>query len=314
MVLENAGMIVSIVHSSAVRRQNLAYVDLIEWLRDLQSNMNQFDDVARQVIYEEMFKDVDVTPEESAMAEIERRLWNKRETKRIDLFLRSNILLWNEPRRSIRELFINTLIPDFEIQKVYFAPFNLKAFGLRFAMNYVRLADSFLLHDQFPDLNLIHMSLEFFRGPGAVILLNETEMFQIVCDFLVYDYINLMSLYKRVYYVSDIIKDKKYLYKMASAFDPESKAILTTIGQGTNTWEILGRFEYLVTSDCARECFQIVNTHSRANFQAFLNLCSVFQDIDPEVRRTVTHVEYERESWASVFALLQECMNVRVTP
>jgi hypothetical protein len=151
--MENADLIVSIMPADAVRRQNLAWNDMLDWLRDLQSSVNMFDDVARRVIYETGLK-------------------------RIDLFMETDILLWNDARRSMRDFFINALIPDVEIQK---------EFGLRFGMNYVRMANLFLLYDVFPELSLLHLSLEFFRSPSlSNHLVTETPMFQIICKFLVF--------------------------------------------------------------------------------------------------------------------------------
>jgi hypothetical protein len=118
--------------------------------------------------------------------------------------------------------------------------------------------------------------------------------------------------------VSDIINDKYFLSRLMEPINlsaPDNvfkshKAALTTIQQGTDTWEIIGRFEYLVTTEGAKEkCFRIsdeLENQARENLQSFLDLCLIFQDIHPEMRRTETHVEYVIDSWTSVFALLQE--------
>jgi hypothetical protein len=183
VTMENADLIVSIMPADAVIRQNLAWNDLLDWLRDLQSSVNMFDDVARRVIYEELFSDREEVPESSVMTDIERVLWKKTGLKRIDLFMETDILLWNDARRSMKDFFINALIPDVEIQK---------EFGLRFGMNYVRMANLLLLYDVFPELSLLHLSLEFFRSPSlSNHLVTETPMFQIICKFLVF----ILSLY-----------------------------------------------------------------------------------------------------------------------
>jgi hypothetical protein len=95
------------------------------------------------------------------------------------------------------------------------------------------------------------------------------------------------------------------------------KAVLTTIQQGTETWEIIGRFEYLVTAEGAKEkCFRIsdeLENQARENLQSFLDLCLIFQDIHPEMRRTETHVEYVIDLWTSVFALLQGGIQITLT-
>jgi hypothetical protein len=175
--LENSGLIVSIMQASAVRRQNLAWNILLVWLRDLQQRMNMYKEVARRMIFEELFMEISERPDVSVFADIETKVWKNKDAMRIDLFLNCDILLWSSVRRCLKELFINALITDSEIQR---------EFGLRFAMNYVRMANSFLLYDDNPDLSLLHLSLEFFRSPEmSSHLVTKTPMFSTICNFLV---------------------------------------------------------------------------------------------------------------------------------
>lgn len=188
--MENAGFTVSIIETDRAKRQLLAWVEILDWLKLLQSRMNLYHDMVRSLICEELLVERDDPLQPDDKHTDESTVLGTQGHLRIDSLLSYDIFLWNHPRRSLKEILLKTLVTDPKFQK---------DFGLRFCLNYTRLANSFLLYDAFPDLSLLHVSLEFFRSPTlSHQLVLETPIFRDICDFLRVCIGVLICLFRRI--------------------------------------------------------------------------------------------------------------------
>ncbi|RUS18204.1 hypothetical protein BC937DRAFT_89041 [Endogone sp. FLAS-F59071] len=191
---------------------------------------------------------------------------------RLDWIMLFDRRLWKEARISMRDIIIRTLIIHPEYKKIC---------GIRFARNYLKLADSYLFKDREPEHTIFLLSLQIFTVPKLAALLVDRY------NFLGTLYCSLQNLFA---YDAIIPTGNQHLIRR----------INMEMAQGNKNQRYFQLFQdlrYLLNSEPVK---QSIPRHSRYLTQ-YLDFVAAFQGMDVQVRQTEQHVEYESETWANAF-------------
>ncbi|CAG8463021.1 15022_t:CDS:2, partial [Cetraspora pellucida] len=199
---------------------------------------------------------------------------------RLDKFLLLDLRLWKEARAGLRELYVGSLIVNREYKKIL---------GIRFARNYVKLAKAFLTPDREPEHSIVLFSVQLFTVPSlSTILVTQynflSTIFSILHTFFTSDTVGgPINLHAKIDCDSDSFKNRRYFH-------------------------IFQDLRYIISNDIVK---QAVPKQSHYLTQ-YLDLITLFQGMNPNVRATQQHVEYENESWVNAFnATLQIAKSCR---
>ncbi|RUP52467.1 hypothetical protein BC936DRAFT_145224, partial [Jimgerdemannia flammicorona] len=196
-----------------------------------------------------------------------------RKKLRLDWLMLVDRRLWKEVRICMRDMFIGALIIKQEYKKI---------FAIRFARNYLKLADSFLFKDREPEHTVFLLSVQVFTVPRlAALLVNHYNFFGTLCS-------SLRNL---------------FTYDTVIPSTPRShlrRPINVEVGAGFKNrryFQLFHDLRFVLSSESVK---QSISRHPRYLAQ-YLDFVAAFQGMDVQVRQTDQHVEYESETWANAF-------------
>ncbi|CAG8747262.1 29173_t:CDS:2, partial [Racocetra persica] len=199
---------------------------------------------------------------------------------RLDKLLLLDLRLWKAARAGLRELYVGSLIVSREYKKIL---------GIRFARNYVKLAKAFLTPDREPEHSIVLFSVQLFTVPSiSAILVTQynflSTIFAILHTFFTSDTVGgPINLHAKIDCDSDSFKNRRYFH-------------------------IFQDLRYIISNDIVKKA--VPNQHYY--LAQYLNLIALFQGMNPNVRATQQHVEYENDSWVNAFnATLQIAKSCR---
>ncbi|CAG8465516.1 1191_t:CDS:10 [Ambispora leptoticha] len=190
---------------------------------------------------------------------------------RLDVLLTLDHRLWKDARSGLRDLYISTLIINSEYKKIL---------GIRFVRNYMKLVDAFLTQDREPEHSIILFTVQLFTVPTiATILVKNynflSTIFTILRNFFIANQIDGLGNIEsnaKLNCESDSFKNRRYFH-------------------------IFCDLRYIIGMESVRK---IVSRNSD-NLQEYLDLIGLFQGMNPNIRATQQHVEYESDSWMNAF-------------
>ena len=202
---------------------------------------------------------------------------------RIDFLILYDLRMWKVLRNSLRRLYIGTVIK---------VPHFKRILGLRFAAIYKVLAQLYLVADREPDHSIINLSLQMLTTPSITAEIIERGNF---CTRL------LAILYT-------------FLTKRRAG-NPAEVDVRTgiTFETGAMTNRRIHHFfqdlKYLLESKYTQERVRIDEEY----LLQFLDLATLFQEIDPNKRAVGEHVQYESDSWVALILLIRDlARNIRM--
>ncbi|KAM6497717.1 hypothetical protein JOM56_005665 [Amanita muscaria] len=252
-------------------REQVAEV-IIEWLLDLSRSRLGTDTIfLREVIAAELFspRKREANPySQSAIA-----LKELSEPTRLDYLFIYHTRLWKKPRLSVKELY-GTVVSLSRAHKLTVAT--------RFAGVYHRIVDSYLLADREAETSIKYLALQLFTVPS-------------VASHLVKNYKLVNRLLSIITgFFTNQIQDKRIIYP------PNPPGIVDADSQPFKSKRFMPVFSdlrYLVVTDPVQELI----AHNLEYINAFSQVCQLFMCINPNKRAVTSHVEYEADSWISVF-------------
>ncbi|CAG8445258.1 4966_t:CDS:2 [Diversispora eburnea] len=188
---------------------------------------------------------------------------------RLDKLLLLDLRLWKEARAGLRELYIGTLVVNREYKKIM---------GIRFARNYIKLAKAFLTPDREPEHSIVLFSVQLFTVPTiSSILITEysflSTIFAILHTFFTSNTVGgVINPHAKIDCDSDSFKNRRYFH-------------------------VFQDFRYIISNEHVKKVVQKYPCY----LTQYLNLISLFQGMNPNVRATQQHVEYENDSWVNAF-------------
>ncbi|CAJ0823623.1 3994_t:CDS:10 [Entrophospora sp. SA101] len=190
---------------------------------------------------------------------------------RLDKLFLLDFRLWKEARSGLKKLYIKTLATDPEYKKIM---------GIRFARNYVKIAKAFLTPDREPEYSIILFSIQLFPiATISSILVNK------------YHFLSTIFAVFHTFFTSDAVGDVKDI-------DPSARINCEAPSFKNRCYfHIFSDFKNIMSTTAVKES---VHRHSQYLVQ-YLNLITLFQGMNPNVRATQQHVEYETESWVNAF-------------
>ncbi|OZJ06163.1 hypothetical protein BZG36_00994, partial [Bifiguratus adelaidae] len=198
-----------------------------------------------------------------------------RKTLRIDWLLLLDVRLWKEIRTGLKELYIGTLVvnPDFK-----------RILGMRFARNYTKLADAFLIKDREPEHSIMLFSVQLLTVPTvASLLVSRYDFFHTICTILIN------------FFLTDHISSSPRYAKTPRKrrrINCESKSF-----KNRRYFQVFHDLKYVLGTDSVKIA---VGRHPKYLNQ-YLDMISLFQGMNPQVRQADQHVEYETETWMNAF-------------
>ncbi|CAG8595325.1 6037_t:CDS:2, partial [Acaulospora morrowiae] len=190
---------------------------------------------------------------------------------RLDVLLHLDVRLWKEARSGLRELYVRTLLVNPEYKKIM---------GIRFARNYVKLAKAFLTPDREPEHSILLFSVQLFTVPT-------------ISTILVAQYNLLSTIFAMLYtfFTSNTVGGIADVNPHAK-IDCDSDSF-----KNRRYFHVFQDLRYIVNNDDVKKA---VPKH-RHYLSQYLNLISLFQGMNPNVRATQQHIEYENDSWVNAF-------------
>ncbi|KAL1925009.1 uncharacterized protein VTP21DRAFT_4663 [Calcarisporiella thermophila] len=198
-------------------------------------------------------------------------------TLRIDWLLTYDLRLWKEARGILRELYIGTLVVSPEYKKIM---------GIRFARNYGTLANHFLLRDREMEHSVMLFSVQLFTVP--------TVAYMLVSD---HDFLSVVFAILQMYFTRDNVISIADVHRPVppnAQINCDSRAF-----KNCRYFHIFHDLRYLVSTDAVRG----IIPRNRYYLSQYLDLLTLFQGMNPNVRASDQHVEYESETWVHAFNL-----------
>ncbi|EGF83804.1 hypothetical protein BATDEDRAFT_21290 [Batrachochytrium dendrobatidis JAM81] len=218
---------------------------------------------------------------------------------RVHYFLVLDSYFWKEMRNSLRELYIGTLIVNGDIFK--------KSMAVHFVNSYLEVSRCYLFHDREIDLSIMNFTVQIFTVPTiANYLMHHT---------LILPY--MLSLLK-AHFLSDVLPDEYSLktkyYETIQKATVEFKPIYPVLrfdGEAVRNKRhahLLFDVRYLLSSRnvcnsaSANNTLATATTNGRVSILLrFLDLCMVWQGMNPQMRSLHNHIEYETDDWLHAF-------------
>ncbi|KAI9317943.1 hypothetical protein BX666DRAFT_1565983 [Dichotomocladium elegans] len=214
-----------------------------------------------------------IAPPNVSCANINKKIRKEFNRKlRLDYLMQFDLRLWKSARANIKDLFIGTVVSNFDYRPTI---------GIRFARNYPETLDAFFLKDREPEHSISTLSVQLLTVPTvAALLVREYRFFGMVCsilaNFFLTDRINLM------------LTDK---YRNVQV-DCGSRAIRRPRFAFT-----FYDLRYVLNTDMVKPDI----CQSPLYLRHFVDLLYQFQAMDPIVRSSNVHVEYESTTWVGAF-------------
>ncbi|RIA96511.1 hypothetical protein C1645_707932 [Glomus cerebriforme] len=191
---------------------------------------------------------------------------------RLDKLLILDLRLWKEARSGLRELYIGTLVINPEYKKIM---------GIRFACNYVNLAKAFLTPDREPEHSIILFSVQLFTVPTiSTILVTQ------------YKFLTTIFTILHTFFTSNTVGEDLDSIDPNAKIDCDSEAF-----KNRRYFHVFQDLRYIISNDAVKSAVP-KNPHY---LQQYLNLIALFHGMNPNVRATQQHVEYENDSWVNAF-------------
>ncbi|RHZ54062.1 hypothetical protein Glove_431g29 [Diversispora epigaea] len=190
---------------------------------------------------------------------------------RLDKLLLLDLRLWKEARAGLRELYIGTLVVNREFKKIM---------GIRFARNYIKLAKAFLTPDREPEHSIVLFSVQLFTVPT-------------ISSILVTQYSFLSTIFAilHTFFTSNTVGG-------ISSINPHAKIDCDSDSfKNRRYFHVFQDFRYIISNDYVKKVVQKYPCY----LTQYINLISLFQGMNPNVRATQQHVEYENDSWVNAF-------------
>ncbi|KAJ3219991.1 hypothetical protein HDU67_007724 [Dinochytrium kinnereticum] len=211
---------------------------------------------------------------------------------RLDFFLALESKLWKCVRVTLKELYINTLVVAGEDFK--------KTLARRFAQSYLMVAHSYLMKDREWDLSIINLSVQLFTVPTiAAHLVESTNITTVLFTIL------------KTLFISEAFPVQCNLEKFFISFQtclssrlahyPKLNCELHAVYRSSQYHHVFNDVQYLIgTPQVASSIFRKSDLDG---LDAFLDLCTVLQGMNPQRRESTTHVAYESQGWIGAFPL-----------
>ncbi|KAI9104974.1 hypothetical protein DFS34DRAFT_223040 [Phlyctochytrium arcticum] len=209
---------------------------------------------------------------------------------RIEQLLVADTRLWKEARTSLRELYIGTMVVSGDEFK--------RLMGVRFAQNYLTIADDYLFHDREYDLSIINFSVQLFTVPTiAQYLMAHTQL------------LSTQFLLLKAFYLSDSLPSQYSLRDIRAAVRQASTdrrphypklKCESDAAKNRRYWHLFQDVRYLLVTSGVKET---IFRKDQELLHGFLDLCRVWQGMHPQQRYTRQHVEYESDHWLNAFNL-----------
>ncbi|KAI8927517.1 hypothetical protein BC831DRAFT_452194 [Entophlyctis helioformis] len=251
---------------------------------------------------------------------------------RVDYLLAFDSRLWKEVRISLRELYISSMIVSGDLYK--------RSMALHFAESYLQITRGYLFHDREYELSIINFAVQLFTVPTiASHLVAHTDLMPCIFALLKAYYLsdvlpdqydlrtnfynaiqhamrNRLPIYPVLHCDGEATRqrrnwhmfhDVRYLLMAHRVRDGTAGAIAVggqrPIGASATVARSAGEL-HLRTSTLGQQLQQQQNESLRDAVPVlpyFLDLCLVWQGMNPQRRSVFTHVEYETENWLSAF-------------
>lgn len=198
------------------------------------------------------------------------RYYDIKRPLRIDQLLLNDLKLWKEARNDLRELYIFSMIVNPEFKKIL---------GVRFAAMYPKLAKAFLVPDREPEHSVLLFSVQLLTVPTIALLLVEkygflTHIFQILHEFFTIpnSITHDSSVPTRINCDSPSFKNRRY-------------------------FQVFHDLRYVIGTSAVQQAIP----RNPLYLNQFLNLISLFEGMNPQVRYLGNHIEYETDVWVNAF-------------
>jgi E3 ubiquitin-protein ligase UBR1 len=158
--------------------------------------------------------------------------------------------------------------------------YNL-SLGIRFARNYVNLAKAFLTPDREPEHSIILFSVQLFTVPTiSTILVTQ------------YKFLTTIFTILHTFFTSNAVGDDLDGIDPHAKIDCDSEAF-----KNRRYFHVFQDLRYIISNDSVEKTVP-KNPHY---LQQYLNLIALFHGMNPNIRATQQHVEYENDSWVNAF-------------
>ncbi|KAJ3109425.1 hypothetical protein HDU97_006670 [Phlyctochytrium planicorne] len=228
------------------------------------------------------------------------------EKPRVDYLIGFEANFWKSVRVTLKELYISTLIvAGDEFKKTlgtYFAnllcdSLTKKSLALRFSASYLLLAHAYLLKDREADLSVINLSVQLYTVPTiASYIVEHTSSLSTM--FLVLKTIFMSDPYPEHCNRSSFFKAFQVSKANTLAHYPKLQFREVSNAQ---YYHVISDIGYLLgTNQVASRLFR---REDLAAFDTFLDFGCLLQGMNPHVRETRGHIDYESTGWIYAFPL-----------
>ncbi|BGP18684.1 hypothetical protein JCM10213_006906 [Rhodosporidiobolus nylandii] len=222
--------------------------------------------------------------EAGGLAELVTSVWLDRAEGRESRWMRLAKVesrLWKAPRKEVQEGAVGIMGVSSEVRA---------ELGLQFASIYPDLASSYLLTDREPEHSLIFLGVQVFTVPSlsSALLSSSPSFFTTMLEILYAFFTQQLSPSGRV-------------LNLPPSFTPgarvklEGNPLFRTAGR--RYFHLFSDLAHLLGSPAARQAL-VDNPQLLEQFAEFLAL---FEGMNPQLRQTGAHVEYENDTWVQAF-------------
>lgn len=255
-------------------REQIASV-LIEWLLDLtKCRLLSDTNIIREVIATEFFnprrKDISALLQIEECAKVLQEINNP---SRLDWMFLYHTRLWKKPRLSLKEIYVSilTLSHDHKIK-----------LATHFANVYHWIIDSYLLVDREAETSIKYFALQLFTVPS-------------VAEHIVQSH-RLISRLLAI--ITSFFTNQIHAKRVCFPPDPHALIDVDTFPfKSKRFMPVFSDLRYIAHN----RSVQHLIAHDPSYISEFASTCKLFMCINPNKRAAANHVEYETDSWISVF-------------
>ncbi|KAJ3209743.1 hypothetical protein HDU67_005962 [Dinochytrium kinnereticum] len=211
---------------------------------------------------------------------------------RIDCLLAFDARLWKSLRAALRELYISTMIVSGEQFK--------RMLGVRFAMNYLLTANSYLILDREWEISIINFSVQLFTvATIANHLVQKTELLETI--FSILKTLFLTEAFPAQFQLGRFFSSFRLAHAVSLPHYYKLNCEGALVYEKPRYMHLFYDVRYLLTTHkVANELFR---KGGRKAFVKFLDLCCVLQGMNPQKRELRDHVAFESKGWINCFNL-----------
>ncbi|KAG8936929.1 hypothetical protein FRC02_010019 [Tulasnella sp. 418] len=280
LVLSTARQIANIDMAVTVRRAYDTFREqvsavIVEWLVDLmQCRLANDAIILREVVAAEVYaprkKD---SSSLSSNQEATKVLAEIKDAARLDWLLLYHVRLWKRARLNLKHILVSMLTINHE---------HRLTVAVHFSNVYHRIIDAYLLVDREAETSIKYFAVQIFTIPSVAAYIVRhngiiSRLLAIITGFFTNYIVN-----KRIVFPPDMTRRVEI-----DSYPFRSKRFMP----------VFSDLRYICTNRTIQE--MIANHHDY--IAQFITVCQIFMGINPNKRAASTHVEYETESWISVF-------------